>query len=79
MATHVWRKPVLQMVLSELRKRGFTVEKLSAGYVIKEGEREVFKAMNGTRAYLVRYDEKWWNDYNAMRASIGRPAVQLPA
>jgi len=57
MTVRVLSKPVFQMVLRELRKTGHKVTKLSAGYVVHDGQGvQKLKAMQGTRGYLVRYD-----------------------
>ena len=54
--TRVLDKPTVQKMLKALRKAGLKVEKLDAGYAVttKQGF-EVFKAMNGNRAYLCRF------------------------
>jgi|TARA_R110002110_G_scaffold414068_1_gene642888 5-enolpyruvylshikimate-3-phosphate synthase len=54
--TRVLDKPDVQKMLKALRKAGLKVEKLDAGYSVttKQGF-EVFKAMNGQRAYLCRF------------------------
>ena len=51
-------KVEVQKMLKALRDAGLTVEKLSMGYSVKTRKGfEVFRAMNGGRAYLVRMAE----------------------
>ena len=51
-------KPTLQKMLKALRRAGFNVEKLDAGYsVTTQKGTEVLRAMNGSQAYLCRYAE----------------------
>ena len=48
-------KPDVQQMLKALRKAGLKVEKLDLGYSVKTKKGfEVFKAMIGSGAYLVR-------------------------
>lgn len=56
MVSKIWSKPVTQKVIKSLRMQGVTVEKINGGYVGKIGTHEVFKAMQGTMGYLVRYE-----------------------
>ena len=53
----VWTKSVTQQTIKQLRQAGLTVTKKDSGYECIVGDTMVFKAMNGTRGYLVRYDE----------------------
>lgn len=56
--SRVYTKPNVQAMLKALRTSGATVEKLDAGYVAKDPNgHEIFKAMNGSRGYLVRHVE----------------------
>jgi len=56
--TRVLLKPDVQQMLKALRKAGLDVEKVSMGYSVKTRKGfEVFRAMNGSRAYLCRMAE----------------------
>lgn len=57
MATKLWSKPDTQRCITALRAQGIVVEKLNGGYEAILAGKEVFKAMQGTRGYLVRYTD----------------------
>jgi hypothetical protein len=57
MITLVASKPQAQAMIIALRLAGLNVEKDSYGYWCKVNGREVFRAMRGTRGYLVRHIE----------------------
>mgnify|MGYP003632724465 CR=1 FL=1 len=54
MISRLISKPNTQAMIKALRSAGLTVDKLSAGYECKQGDTLLFKAMNGSRGYLVR-------------------------
>lgn len=56
MTTKLFTKPQLQEVVKGLRAAGYTVTKTSNGYEVMFDGTLIFKAMIGSRAYLVRYD-----------------------
>lgn len=62
MTTRVISKGVVQLIIRELRAKGFKVEKTTdgVGYFVRIGDRDVFKAMRRAQHYLVRYDTDWW-------------------
>jgi hypothetical protein len=58
MIARIYTKPQVQGMLKALRQAGvFTIEKTGMGYEVKHTKSDiiVFKAMNGSRAYLVRH------------------------
>lgn len=56
MTVRIWTKPQTQAALRALKVAGMAVNKTPGGYVVRLSTgREVFKAMQGTRGYLVRY------------------------
>lgn len=62
MIARIYTKPQVQSMLKAMRKvKGFTIEKLKSGYKVTyktvDGEKLVFKAMNGHNSYLVRHAE----------------------
>ena len=55
--TRMFSKRDLQRVLKDFRDNGYTVEKGDNRYEVLDGDRLVFSALNGSRAYLVRLDK----------------------
>ena len=56
--SRIYSKPQVQQMLKALRQaQVFTVERLNSGYEVKHTKsgKMVFRAMNGSRAYLVRH------------------------
>lgn len=51
-------KKEFQTILRDLRQANFIVTKLRSGYSVVFGNTEVLRAMQGTRNYLVRFDNK---------------------
>lgn len=54
--TKIWTKAQTQATIKALRGAGYEVKKLDSGYSMILDNVELFKAMIGTRGYLVRYD-----------------------
>lgn len=63
MTTRIWSKPITQKFIVRLRAAGYQVEKLNGGYVchqkVENGLDLVFKAMIGSRGYLVSLNEDY--------------------
>lgn len=63
MAVKILTKPQTQQMIKALRDAGFTVNKLSSGYACEainnatNEKKTVFKAMVGSRGYLVTYED----------------------
>lgn len=57
MTSRIWTKPQTQEAIKALRNAGLTVDKVGSGYECKVNNNTVFKAMVGSRGYLVRYDQ----------------------
>ena len=58
MTVKVWDKPFTQKILKSLRTAGYTVTKIANGYTATATDgTEVFKAMIGTRGYLIRHED----------------------
>lgn len=58
MTTKIMSKAQTQQIIKDLRAAGYPVRKVSDGHyrlALKSG-RELFEALIGTRAYLVRFD-----------------------
>ena len=56
--SRIYSKPQVQQMLKALRQaKVFTIERLDAGYEVKHTQsgKMVFRAMTGSRAYLVRH------------------------
>ena len=69
MISRIYSKPTVQSMLKALRQAGvFTVERLDSGstsvsYEVRHTNtgKLVFRAMNGTNAYLVRHFDNLFN------------------
>ena len=57
MISRIWTKQQTQATIKALRAEGYDVDKMPSGYSVVVGDTTIFKAMIGTRGYLVRYDE----------------------
>ncbi len=56
MTVRIWTKPQTQAALRALTVAGLAVNKTPGGYIARLSTgKEVFRAMQGTRGYLVRY------------------------
>lgn len=61
LTSKVWTKPQTQNAIKALRKAGLPVNKTNDGNgyeLIHPKAGLLFKAMNGSNGYLVRYDER---------------------
>lgn len=80
MTTRIWSKPVTQAFIKRLRDAGYTVDKLDSGYVChhtleaKSGfpsrTDQVFKAMIGSRGYLVMINTDYICDIEMVPAPL---------
>ncbi len=57
MVTELFRKPVLQKALRDMRKAGFDVQKQTYGYKVVDGNELILIASLGPEGYLTRYRE----------------------
>jgi hypothetical protein len=58
MTTKIWTKPQTQVSIKQLRGAGYTVNKTPQGYEARDAEgKVVFRALNGSRGYIVTHDE----------------------
>lgn len=81
MVSKVWNKPQTQQIIKMLRDAGVNVEKIENGYQAYAGEHLIFKAMVGTRGYLVRYAEKLFvpeNPVPPLKSKIKRAKTAKP-
>lgn len=59
MVSRVWPKKQTQQAIKALRQAGMSVKKIDSGYELKTKDGTIlFKAMIGSRGYLVRYAEQ---------------------
>lgn len=58
MKAAVWSKPATQAAIKSLREAGIKVNKIDSGYESFIKTTLIFRAMVGSRGYLVRYDER---------------------
>jgi hypothetical protein len=56
MITRIWTKQQTQKTIKALRLAGYAVNKVPNGYESTLDDNLIFKAMIGTRGYLIRYD-----------------------
>ena len=56
--TRMWSKKVTQGFIKRLREAGYTVDKTNNGYKIDLDGTIVFRAMIGSRGYLVHMDNR---------------------
>ena len=57
MITKIMTKPDTQKLIRILKNGGVEMQKQMAGYVGTFEGKEVFRAMNGSRGYLIRIEE----------------------
>lgn len=56
MVSRIWTKPATQQAIKALRSAGIEVKKINSGYEAKSKQDVLlFKAMIGSRGYLVRH------------------------
>ena len=56
MPTKILSKPETQKMIKALRNAGLTVKKIVGGYrCVNKCEKQIFRAMEGSRGYLVNY------------------------
>lgn len=53
----VWSKKDTQAFIKRLREAGYTVERSEGKYEVNAGKTNLFRALIGSRGYLVRIDE----------------------
>ena len=62
MKTRIWKKKYTQEVIRELRKAGYQVDRLDAGYQCEFEGNVIFAAMKGSSGYLVRHHPKLFSE-----------------
>jgi hypothetical protein len=71
MTTRIWSKPVTQCFIKRLREAGYTVDRVPNGYVCHHQFTPdcldlVFKAMIGSRGYLVHVNDRYVKSENEL-------------
>ncbi len=58
MTTKLFSKKQTQQVVKDLRHAGYNVKRIPSGYACVFEKEVIFKAMIGSRGYLVRYNDR---------------------